>query len=106
MKIWKSENESDKNIYCYYDDLVRLSNYELFYSDDLKDLDNSGYQHFGIGVDGQNRFLAQADGIQFIHQHYPESRTEINEALRQIGLTFLVELVDSKTVKHYVVKPD
>jgi hypothetical protein len=82
MKIWKSNNPTDKNIYCFYADLVRLAKGAL-----PQDPTPEAYIPFGLGHQDLmgDAFLCQSDGIIWVLKNFPKSRSEILSSLRGIN---------------------
>ena len=92
MKIWKSEDSYDKNIYCFYDDLVRLSGNKLAKVDDLN---KSNFPSFGLGnlTSHPGKTLCQSDGIVWVHRRFADSREEVNKALALIGFKIVLDAI-------------
>ena len=92
MKIWKSENDSDKNIYCFYDDLVRLSGIELA---KVENLIESTFPPFGVGnlMSHPETTLCQSDGIVWVYKKFPDARAEINKALDLLGFKIVFDAI-------------
>jgi hypothetical protein len=96
MKIWKSENPSDLNLYCFYEDLNRL-NGNNFPPEEQLSYENYRSIPFGTGGglgEGNYKTLCQSDGIMWTYKNCPVSRGEISDALRDIGMSAVIPFME------------
>lgn len=96
MHIWTNKLiTTDKNIYCYYSDLNRLTGNQFRDESQLAMVGNlkaKDIPMFGLGREATGLYVCQGDGIQWVYENYPDSRKEINLSLSQAGLNIYQNL--------------
>ncbi len=103
MKIWKSK--TNKNVYCYFDDLNALTGNTFPSNDELMESLDWRKVPFGVGgdpVDHPNKVLCQGDAIAYVYTNFLHAREEIRQSLKALGVQ-LVKPIDATWGEYFFV---